>query len=243
MVFEMETSDPDDFLTLLWLADHPGIDLRGVLVTPGSQDQCRLVRWGLDQCGRSHVPIGTRHGSTWWETDDGKKGRVSDFHYSVFGSEIRDHGTREVHDGPELLRDLLQQSTDMTVLVGAPPRGLGSCLERFPHATLARWVQQGGFAGSNIVEHPLTKFKDRVTCPSWNVGGAWKETLFLLESAQIGERVFVSKNVCHGAVWTQETHQVFLDLLPEDKSQWRAGIRMLAIGLSSYVHNEACCLH
>jgi len=44
IVFEMETSDPDDFMTLLWLADHPGVELAGVVVTPGSQDQCQLVR-------------------------------------------------------------------------------------------------------------------------------------------------------------------------------------------------------
>jgi hypothetical protein len=28
VLFEMEASDPDDFMTLLWLADHPGLELR-----------------------------------------------------------------------------------------------------------------------------------------------------------------------------------------------------------------------
>ncbi|WP_437673880.1 hypothetical protein [Sorangium sp. So ce131] len=37
MRFEMGTSDPDDVMTLLWLADHPDVELLGVLVTPGSQ--------------------------------------------------------------------------------------------------------------------------------------------------------------------------------------------------------------
>ena len=30
VVWDMETGDPDDFLTLLWLCDHPAVDL-GVL--------------------------------------------------------------------------------------------------------------------------------------------------------------------------------------------------------------------
>lgn len=34
ILFEMETSDPDDFMTLLWLSDHPDVDLAGVPVTP-----------------------------------------------------------------------------------------------------------------------------------------------------------------------------------------------------------------
>ncbi len=39
----METSDPDDFMTLLWLADHPGVELLGMVVTPGSRDQYQGV--------------------------------------------------------------------------------------------------------------------------------------------------------------------------------------------------------
>lgn len=30
IVFEMETSDLDDFMTLLWLADHPDVELLAV---------------------------------------------------------------------------------------------------------------------------------------------------------------------------------------------------------------------
>lgn len=44
-VFEMETSGPDDVMTLLWLADPPDFERLGVLVTPGSKDPCPGQLW------------------------------------------------------------------------------------------------------------------------------------------------------------------------------------------------------
>lgn len=43
-VLDMETSDPDDFITLLMLLGHPLVDLRAVTVTPGTREQVGLVR-------------------------------------------------------------------------------------------------------------------------------------------------------------------------------------------------------
>ena len=51
----METGDPDDFLTRPLPGGHPGIDLRAVIVTPGSGDQIAVVHWAL---GPSDVPSG-----------------------------------------------------------------------------------------------------------------------------------------------------------------------------------------
>lgn len=201
IVFEMETADPDDFMTLLWLADHPAVALLGVVVTPGSSDQCQLVRWGLDCCGRHGIPIGALHGPSWWATADGQKARVSSFHYKVYGGEILQHPIGEIAPGPALLADLVR-ATDVTLLVGSPPKNIGKLFNDFPTIQLTRWVQQGGFAGDNLVATPLPKFKGRMTCPSFNPGGAWRETLALLASPRIQQRLFVSKNVCHGVIWT-----------------------------------------
>src|SRR5262245_42915812 len=95
LVFEMETSDPDDFLTLLWLADHPRVDLCGVVVTPGGRDQVQLVRWGLDQCGRQDVRAAPVRTSAWWQSDDGKKPRVATWHYKVYGDDIPSYAIDE----------------------------------------------------------------------------------------------------------------------------------------------------
>jgi len=58
MVWDMETGDPDDFLTLLLLLDHPAVELRAVTITPGALDQVGLVRRALSWFERTDVPVG-----------------------------------------------------------------------------------------------------------------------------------------------------------------------------------------
>ena len=236
IVFEMETSDPDDFMTLLWLADHPDVELLGVLVTPGSKDQCQLVRWGLDRCGRMSTPIGALHGPSWWATNDGQKARVSGFHYKAYGNGVLQHPIGDVAIGPALLAELLG-GPDVTVLVGSPPKNTGRTFNDFPAVKVARWVQQGGFAGDTLVAAPLEKFKGRVTCPSFNPGGAWKETLALLASPRIDQRLFVSKNVCHGVVWTRELQSELKRRLTGKCASSRVGMAMMIDALDRYLED------
>ena len=237
IVFEMETSDPDDFMTLLWLADHPELDLRAVLVTAGSRDQCQLIRWGLDHCGRQDVPIGALHGPGWWASAEGSKARVSAFHYKVYGHAIHDHPVGEVVSGPELLAAVLREGAQSgaatTVLVGSAPKNLGAAFRRDASITLPRWVQQGGFAGDNLVAAPLEKFRGKTTCPSFNPGGAPKQTLELLASPRIARRLFVSKNVCHGVVWTRAMHAA-LEARLEGRGR-RVGLATMIAALDRYL--------
>ncbi len=236
LIFEMETSDPDDFLTLLWLADHPDVELLGVLVTPGSRDQCQLVRWGLDQCGRHDVPIGSFRGNAWWDSDDGAKPRVSRFHYRHFGESIRAYDPGMVVHGPPICASLLQGQPDVTVLVGAPPKHVGAVLVSRPDVLVSRVVQQGGFAGDNLVAAPLEKFRGRLTCSSFNLTGAWQETMTLLNATQVQRRLFVSKNVCHGVVWSRAMGAELATLHGE--SSPRAGRRMMIEALDAHLNER-----
>jgi len=123
IIFEMETSDPDDFMTLLWLADNPKVNLLGVMVTPGSRDQCQLVRWGLDHCGRMDVPVGSMRGPSWWDTEDGKKERVSKFHYTNYGHGVLNHDVGDVVGGPDMLGLSCILNSEITVVVKAGSPG------------------------------------------------------------------------------------------------------------------------
>ncbi|MFT3772677.1 MAG: hypothetical protein QM820_45375 [Minicystis sp.] len=234
IIFEMETSDPDDFMTLLWLADHPEIELLGVVVTPGSKDQCQLVRWGLDRCGRERIPIGALHGPSWWTSSEGQKERVSGFHYDVYGRGVLQHPVGDVSGGPALIAELLRDS-DATVLVGSPPKNIGKVLDEHPATRIPRWVQQGGFAGDNLVKAPLDKFRGRITCPSFNPGGAWKQTLALLGAHRVERRLFVSKNVCHGVVWTREMQTDLKGRQAQNEAAARTGLNMMIEALDSYL--------
>jgi pyrimidine-specific ribonucleoside hydrolase len=242
IIFEMETSDPDDFMTLLWLADHPDVNLLGVVVTPGGYDQCQLVHWGLRQCGRDDVPVGALHGVHWWQKEEANKRRVSGFHYKVYGEEIHEpafkRGSKvlswvEMNTvlGPEMIRGFVARGLDFTYLVGSPPKNFGEAGRRgLPinegEYHKPRWVQQGGFAGDSLVapEDRLEKFAGKETVPSFNPGGAWKQTLELLDHPAIGEKRFVSKNVCHGVIWDSKL-----------QARLKARLRAPFIGPTKYV--------
>ncbi|BAZ27654.1 hypothetical protein NIES4074_00810 [Cylindrospermum sp. NIES-4074] len=57
VVWDMETSDPDDFLTLLFLIGHPLVNLKAVTVTPGTPAQIGLVRHALTQWFGLNIPV------------------------------------------------------------------------------------------------------------------------------------------------------------------------------------------
>lgn len=196
IVFDMETSDPDDVFTLCALATHPWARLVGVTVMPGSDEQVGVVRHVLGRLGVD-VPIGAHR-------PGGAGKAVSAFHRTWLG----EVPPREPDD--EAWRLLLDAFTagEPTLLTGAPLKNPGALLEAEPDVRIARWVAQGGFAGDSVVppEHRLAKFAGRETCPTFNFNGAPRAALGLLASPHVRARTLVSKNVCHGVVYDGAMH-------------------------------------
>ncbi|CAF4320499.1 unnamed protein product, partial [Rotaria magnacalcarata] len=58
VVFDMETNDPDDFITLLFLLGHPMVNLKAITIVPGTPDQISFLRYVLGRFGRSDLPLG-----------------------------------------------------------------------------------------------------------------------------------------------------------------------------------------
>lgn len=222
----METSDPDDFMTLLLLLGHPRVDLRSVTVTPGTPDQIGLVRWALREVGRD-IPVGAHN------LDHGKP-CVSPWHYKAYGPI---DASREAEPAPDLLLRTLDATT--TLVTGAPLKNLGATLRRVDAEqrpfTLGRLVIQGGFAGEGVVppEKQLEKFRGRVTCPSFNLGGDPKSALLALAHPAITERRLVSKNVCHGVIYDAALHARVTAL----RGRGRA-LDLLADGMSYYLKHH-----
>jgi pyrimidine-specific ribonucleoside hydrolase len=194
VVWDMETSDPDDFLTLLLLLGHPAVRLRAVTVTPGSAHQVGLVRRALSWFGRS-LPVGAHN-------LDHPKPCVSSWHYQAYGEAPP---SRDAEPGGLVLRRCCDEQT--TLITGAPLKNLGSAMA-LDGFRLGRLVAQGGFAGEGVVppERQLDKFRGRVTCPTFNLNGDPRSALAALRHPGIGVRRFVSKNVCHGVVYDQALH-------------------------------------
>jgi len=158
-VFDMETGDPDDVLTLLLLGSHPDIELRAVTVTPGSQEQMALVRWLLQQMGLMHVRLGAQD----WPNNSSKPINLNTSFYKSFGRMRVGEPMCERAD-----QVLLECCDDtVTLVTGAALHNLGKALEH-DGFRLGRWVAQGGFAGEGVVprEKQMDKFKGLETCPT-----------------------------------------------------------------------------
>jgi pyrimidine-specific ribonucleoside hydrolase len=198
VVLDMETSDPDDFLTLLLLAGHPKVELKAVTITPGSAAQVGVVQAGLSWLGKD-IPVGAFN-------LEHPKDCVSEWHYRAYGSMPP---SRKAHPGWEVLREVL--SPDTLLITGAALKNIGRLLAESEGEAggLGRITVQGGFAGEGVVpsELQLPKFRGLTTCPSFNLNGDPKAVFRLLESRQFKERRFVSKNVCHGVIYNQEVHE------------------------------------
>jgi inosine-uridine nucleoside N-ribohydrolase len=206
LVFDMETADPDDFLTLLLLLGRTDINLKAVTVTPGTPDQIGLVRKALSWFSKN-IPVGAynlKH----------PKSCVSPWHYNVFGEISPSH---DAADGFEVLIQCCDEET--TLVTGAPLKNLGKAIRHDESRgggllKLGRWVAQGGFAGEGIVprEKQLTKFKGRSTCPTYNLNGDPKSALLALNFKGVRVKRFVSKNVCHGVYYDAAIHKKVAEL-------------------------------
>lgn len=196
VVLDMETHDPDDFLTLLLLLGHPEVNLKAVTITPGSRHQVGLVRRALGWFDVD-IPVGARN-------IDHPKPCVSSWH-------IRAYGSIEPSDDAGVAGEVLLANCDeqTTLVTGAPLCNLGAAMN-LPKFRVGRWVAQGGFAGEGVIppERQLPKFRRLVTCPTYNMNGDPRSAIRALEYSGIGTRYFVSKNVCHGVFYDEEFHDV-----------------------------------
>ncbi|WP_372367589.1 nucleoside hydrolase [Candidatus Uabimicrobium sp. HlEnr_7] len=234
VVFDMETQDPDDFLTLLLLLGHPCVDLRAVTVTPGSTAQIGIVRYAL-QVFDVDLPIGA------YNIDHPKK-CVSAWHYKVLGDVS---SVNEAEEGYKVLFENCDEHT--TLITGAPLKNLGKAIEE-TSITIGRLVAQGGFAGAPVVpEHlQMEKFKGKTTCPTFNLGGDSRSALAALEYSGILKRYFVSKNVCHRVLYDKELHVEVEKIKEKSRSLqmiWRVMEIYLRKKSSKKLHDPlaACC--
>ena len=235
VIWDMETGDPDDFITLLLLLGHPQVNLVGVTVTPGTPDQVGVVRAALRWFGRE-IPVGAfnlehrpKSADAPGEGRHGRRGMcVSSWHYKAYGDLP---ASRDAVPGPALLRALCSPTT--TLITGGPLKNLGGALQ-LPGFTLGRLVVQGGFAGEGVVppERQLAKFRGMTTCPTYNLNGDPKSALAAIASPAIAEKRFVAKNVCHGVIYDAALHAQVAALRTASQS-----LDLIWRGMQVYLHD------
>jgi pyrimidine-specific ribonucleoside hydrolase len=226
VIFDMETNDPDDFLTLCILSTHPKVNLRAVTITPGSKHQVGLVKHTLRLLELKHVPVGSHnpfHAKTC----------VAPYHYRVLGNVAPEEPDGL---GPAILYQAFKDYPNATIVTGAALHNMGELLTLYPDVKIQRWVAQGGFAGDNVVpeEYRLEKFVGKLTCPTCNFGGNYLAAEQCLADPRIVHRILVSKNVTHGIVYTPEWHKI----LEPYKDNSHAGFKLFYKAMEVYLDKK-----
>jgi pyrimidine-specific ribonucleoside hydrolase len=210
VMFDMETADPDDAMTLCFLLSHPRVHLVAVTLTPGSEEQVGLVKRVLDICGYDGFNyIGIRDGGY-----NNNASCVSTFHHKWLG---KIETAKPNGDATTIIHQTISAFPNATLLTGAALTNPCNALTKLGQDYLTEsgqkldhWVAQGGFAGDSVVppEYRLDKFKGKETCPTFNFNGNPKAAEYLLSTDKIKLRHCVSKNVCHGMYYDHEMHEM-----------------------------------
>lgn len=222
IVFDMETQDPDDFVTLLLLLGHPRVDLVAVTINPGTREQVGWVRRAFDWFGVD-LPVGVRD-------LDHPKPAVSGWHSRAYGPA---ESSGEAVSATDVLVSCCDEDT--TLLTGAPLHNIGAALQA-PGFHVGRWVCQGGFAGEGIVpaELQLPKFQGLHTCPTFNLNGKPLAALRALADARMGTIHLVSKNVCHAVNYDNDLHRHVASLM-----QGHRHLELIHQGMAEYLRGPA----
>ncbi len=239
----METNDPDDYLSLLFLLGNPNINLKAVTITPGAVYQVALVERTLALFGKKDIPVGAYNISH-------PKSCVSPWHEQAFGKIILPENINEnTPTGAKVLQENCDENT--ILITGAPLKNLGLALD-MPDFRLGTLVAQGGFAGEGVVpfEKQLEKFKGKKTCPTFNLNGDIPSAFKALASEKIQKRYFVSKNVCHDVFYGYIMHQLvkekieLLELentenkMEETENSHLFSLKMIHKGMNFYLQNK-----
>mmetsp|Transcript_19513 Transcript_19513/g.39498 ORF Transcript_19513/g.39498 Transcript_19513/m.39498 type:complete len:377 (+) Transcript_19513:3-1133(+) len=154
VIAELETGDPDDVLTLAWLAGHPRVDLIGVCMVPGTPEQVSICHQVLsrvllnenkaadekqkndDDNNRANsssvvlppiAAVNPQH-----QTKSGKGGCVSPWH--VKPKEKNGLGLKLTRRDPDMTPEQLYSLQPDVVITGSPPKGIAAAIRSWSSA-------------------------------------------------------------------------------------------------------------
>lgn len=190
VVFDMETGDPDDLITLVMLLLNPLVNLKGVTCWGGSPIQTGLITHVMSLAGKT-VPIGGDASATPLALDDYYHRTVGDW-----------RAVPALKTPVEVLHDTLSPTTQL--LTGAPLTNVAAYLNS--GGAIGNMTTQGGYLG-RLVPVRLDKFKKRDAVPTYNLGNDLDAFNVINTSKAINKVTFVTKDLCHGFLYGAELHQ------------------------------------
>lgn len=201
--------DPDDFFALCYLFSAE-VNIRAILLTPGDESQVTIVSFLLKELGMEHIPIGV-------PTLGRRKERLTSIHkYFVEKYKYSSH-LNKYHLGDTVLTAALSMYPDSELFVCGPVKNIGNYFIKYKEYKIAeinKAVMQGGFIGygtHGINVPKIKKFVGKKTVPTFNLNGDIKGAQAYL-NANIKERWFISKNVCHTIIYNEDIHRRIMDI-------------------------------
>lgn len=191
VIFDMETGDPDDLITLIMLLVNPDANLKAVTCYQGSPLQIGLIKHVLSLANKD-IPVGG------WNLE--KPAELSPYYKSVVGN--WSCVTAELTP-VEVFKNFFNKETH--VLTGAPLSNINAVLESLPDIEIINMTTQGGYLGS-LVKEVLPKFKDRKEIRTYNLTSDVDAFAVVNSSSQIKNLSYVTKDLCHGFKYTPEIH-------------------------------------
>jgi len=191
-------NDPDDFFALCYLVSA-GVNIKGILITPGDPEQVRLVRFFCEQVGLD-IPIGVGKLDRYKRWDLG-------MHTELLNRYKYPDKTEHDGFGGDIAADILKNDPCDLFVIG-PAKSIGSFFKDNPDFELDRATMQGGFVGYHIYSPKirLEKFEEKTWASTFNLNGDRKGGLRFID-AKIKHKQFVSKNICHTVIYTRDTYK------------------------------------
>jgi inosine-uridine nucleoside N-ribohydrolase len=219
--------DPDDFFSLLYFL-AAGVDIKLVCISPGDKDQVAVAHLIRDQLGLD-FPIGV-----------GKKDRdkksSGGVHYKML-DRYKYPKEREADGyGPDLIKSVYAEHPDSDVFIIGPPMSIGGFLKE-NKVKIHKATMQGGFLPYSLKEDYevplLDKFVDQEKVATFNMNGDVKGTFEFL-AADVFDRRFVGKNVCHTIVYDKDIHKKIKPILKEKNRAGELFVEAMDIYLSRH---------
>lgn len=197
VIFDMETGDPDDLITLLLLLNNPDVQLRGITCYQGSPLQIGLIHHVLSLANMDDkIPVGG------WNCEEPTQ--ISDYYTNVIGSWENKFAQ---YTPVECFEHVFKSYPDTHVLTGAPLTNISIVLEKLPLLKINHMTTQGGYLGQIVPqEEQLSKFKGRKSFRTYNLGNDIDAFDVVNNSPNIADLTYVTKDLCHGFLYTPEIH-------------------------------------
>jgi len=194
--------DADDFFAICYLA-AAGYKIRALVLTPGDPDQIAIAQFLIEE-----LQIPAKLGVSKLNREKLSSGSI---HHELLRKYKRGLAGKANSMGKDVLREVYLEYPDCEAFIIGPPTNFGGFLKENPDIYVPKLVMQGGFLSynsHNFATHKSDKMIGQDTMPTFNMNGDPKATHTIL-SANIGERYFVGKNVCHTVLFTKERLEQF----------------------------------